>query len=74
MRNLTMVAAIALLAAGCKNVIGPFEHRRPQRVDDPCLPIWEQEREARSRLSLPQESRTVGPNSGVEIPGPIQRQ
>jgi hypothetical protein len=68
------VLLLALLTAGCHNVSGPFEHRRPERVDDPRLSIGEQEREGRARLALPQESRNVGPNSGVEIPGPIQRQ
>jgi hypothetical protein len=65
---------VALLAAGCHNVNGPFEHRQPARVDDPRLSIGEQEREGRARLPLPQEGRAIGPNSGVEIPGPIQRQ
>jgi hypothetical protein len=68
------VLLLALLMAGCHNVIGPFEHRAPERVDDPRLSIREQEREGRARLALPEESRAVGPNSGVEIPGPIQRQ
>jgi hypothetical protein len=65
---------VALLTAGCHNVIGPFDHRKPERVDDPGYSIGEQEREARARLALPEESRQVGPNSGVEIPGPVQRQ
>ena len=68
------VLLLALLTASCHNVSGPFEHRKPERVDDPRLSIGEQQREGRARLSLPQESRDVGPNSGVEIPGPIQRQ
>lgn len=66
------VLLLALLMAGCHNVITPFEHRTPARVDDPSLSIGEQEREARARLALPQESRAVGPTSGVGIPGPIQ--
>jgi hypothetical protein len=68
------VLLLAVLMAGCHNVSGPFEHRTPERVDDPSLSIREQEREGRARLALPVESRAVGPNSGVEIPGPIQRQ
>jgi hypothetical protein len=68
------VLLVAFLLAGCNNVLGPFEHRTPARVDDPRLSIREQEREGRARLALPQESREIGPNSGVEIPGPIQRQ
>ena len=72
MRRLVLV--VAVLAAGCNNIVSPFDHRRPERVDDPCLSIGEQEREGRARLALPEESRSVGPNSGVEIPGRIQRQ
>jgi hypothetical protein len=72
MRRLLLL--VALCAASCHNVTGPFGHRQPERVDDPHLSIGEQEREGRARLPLPTESRAVGPNSGVEIPGPIQRQ
>src|SRR4051812_15908721 len=32
-----------LVAAGCQNVVGPFQQRDPQRVDDPLLPIYEQQ-------------------------------
>jgi hypothetical protein len=67
------ILLLALLMAGCHNVNGPFEHRTPARVDDPSLSIGEQEREGRARLALPVESRAVGPNSGVEIPGPTPR-
>ncbi len=67
-----VVLLVAVLSAGCHNVVGPLGHRTPQRVDDPCLSIREQEREGRARLALPEESPAVGPNSGVEIPGPIQ--
>jgi hypothetical protein len=67
------VLLVAMLMAGCHNVISPFEHRTPARVDDPSLSIGEQEREGRARLALPEESRAVGPNSGVEIPGSIPR-
>ena len=72
MRRVTLL--VALLAAGCHNVIGPFEHRPVERVDDPRLSIPEQEREARSRLPLPIESPRVAPPSGIEGPGVIIRQ
>jgi len=65
---------VALLSASCQNVIGPFEHRKPERVDDPRLSIEEQQREARARLALPVESPTVAPPSGVNIMGPVGRQ
>jgi hypothetical protein len=59
----------ALLLSGCQSVIGPFERRKPERVDDPSLSISEQERRGRSRLPLPDESNRVGPQSGVLLPG-----
>jgi hypothetical protein len=67
------VLLLALLTPACHNVTGPFEHRQPLRVDDPHLSIGEQEREGRARLALPQEAVSVGPLSGVEIPGPTPR-
>jgi hypothetical protein len=58
---------IILLAAGCRNVVGPFE--RPQvRVDDPRLSIPEQEALGRHYLSLPDESPLAGPASGAARP------
>lgn len=63
-----------LLLAGCQSVIGPFERRKPERVDDPSRSIAEQERVGRSRLPLPDESRSVGPQSGVLLPGQTLRQ
>jgi hypothetical protein len=72
MRRLFLL--VALFMAGCQNVIGPFEHRKPERVDDPCLTIPEQQREARARLPLPVETPAVAPPSGVMIPGPHGRE
>jgi hypothetical protein len=51
-----------LFLVGCRsNTIGPFEHRNPERVDDPLLSINEQQRRARERLAFPEDSPTVGP-------------
>ncbi len=58
-----------LFLAGCQNVAGPFEHRKPERVDDPLLSIGEQQRRGRDRLALPDESVTVAPRSGLQLPG-----
>ena len=66
MRRWTLLCV--LLLAGCQNVVGPFEYRKPQRVDDPLLTIPEQEARARNRLPLPDDSPTVGPPSGTESP------
>lgn len=54
-----------LLLAGCRNVVGPFEHRTPERVDDPLLTINEQQRLGRDRLALPDESKAVAPPTGT---------
>ena len=69
MRKLVVVGC--LLLAGCRSsTVGPFESRRPERVDDPRLPISEQQRRGRDRLALPVESAAVGPLSGIEgLPG-----
>jgi hypothetical protein len=53
-----------LFLAGCSNVVGPFEHRKPERVDDPLLSIYEQQRRGRDRLALPDES-VLAPRTGV---------
>ncbi len=71
MRRLCLIFALAV--SGCHNVGGPFEHRQPQRVDDPALTIGEQQREGRARLPLPVDSPSVGPPSGVEGPGSIPK-
>jgi hypothetical protein len=63
----------ALCLAGCQNVIGPFQARDPRRVDDPCLPISEQERLGRDRLAFPEESPTFAPLTYVDRPGPHGR-
>jgi hypothetical protein len=57
-----------LLLVGCRSVVGPFEHRDPQRVDDPLLSIGEQERRGRDRLALPEQSVTVAPRTDVNFP------
>jgi hypothetical protein len=71
MRRLFLL--VALVAAGCHNVTGPFEHRRPERVDDPLLSTREQQRAGRARLALPDASPDAGPASGVSLPNPYQR-
>jgi hypothetical protein len=58
-----------LLLAGCQNVVGPFEHRKPERVDDPLLSISEQQRRGRAGLGLPDDTG-LAPNTGVVAPGP----
>lgn len=59
---------VVLWLAGCQSVVGPLKYRRPARVDDPSLPIPEQERLGRDRLSLPDETYLGGPPIGVYRP------
>jgi hypothetical protein len=71
MRRLYLIGVLFL--AGCHNVVGPLQQRDPTRVDDPLLSISEQQRRGRDRLALPDESPSVAPRSGVELPGPYTR-
>ena len=70
MRQLYLMTA--LLLTGC-NLQGPFAPRSPQRVDDPHLPIYQQEARGRDRLALPEQSADVAPRTQVEFPGPHGR-
>lgn len=71
MRRLSLAAV--LLLAGCRSVVGPFENRKPERVDDPRYTIPEQERRGRDRLALPQWSENVAPGGVQVLPGPSGR-
>jgi hypothetical protein len=71
MRRLFLLGA--LLMTGCRSTVGPFQHRPPERVDDPRLTIPEQEREGRDRLALPQWSPRVAPTDPGLLPGPNGR-
>ncbi len=59
MRRLFLVGVLCLI--GCQGVRGPLQPKDPQRVDDPRLPIGEQERRGRERLALPDESANIAP-------------
>jgi hypothetical protein len=62
MRRLLICCLLVL--AGCQNIVGPAR-REPVRVDDPRLPIAEQERRGRSYLSVPDASYLAGPQTAV---------
>lgn len=64
-----LVLAGALVLTGCQSVVGPFGHRKPERVDDPLLSISEQQRRGRANLPLPDTASAAGPASGVYLPG-----
>ena len=75
-----LFATAVLLAAGCQNILGPFQAREPQRVDDPVLPIYEQQRRGRDRLALPEDTfgqnygpAPVAPPTYIDRPGPHGR-
>lgn len=58
-----------VLTAGCQSVVGPFQSRQPERVDDPRFTIAEQQRRGRDRLALPDDTGAVGPPAGILRPG-----
>lgn len=67
MRKLLLLGL--LLLAGCQNTVGPFGYRPPQRVDDPSLPIAEQQRRARDRYAIPDETPNLLPSTRSAPPG-----
>jgi hypothetical protein len=71
MRHCVLVGV--LLLAGCQNIVGPFQPRGPERIDDPLLSINEQQKRGRDRLALPDDSPTVGPTTGLEVPSSLGR-
>ncbi len=73
MGHLRWVLVGLLCLTGCQNVVGPFQCRRPERVDSPCLTIEEQQRRGRDRLALPEESPSVAPPSGLFLNQPYGR-
>lgn len=67
MRRMMLLGVLCLV--GCQTTVGPFQGRTPQRVDDPRLPVPEQEARGRDRYALPDESPMVAPNSGNSFRG-----
>jgi hypothetical protein len=59
----------ALLLTGCQGVLGPFQPRDGGRIDDPRVPITEQQRRGRDRMALPDDTNGVLPRSGAAPPG-----
>ncbi len=67
MKRLLLFVGLLLLAGCRNNLVGPFEHRKPARVDDPKLTLDEQKALGRERLPLPDTNTTGAPPSGVEV-------
>jgi hypothetical protein len=63
MRKLILLGVLFLM--GCQNVVGPFGYRKPLRVDDPNLPIDEQEKRGRDRLAYPDITSQTDPGQEV---------
>jgi hypothetical protein len=72
MRRLFLAGSLFL--TGCCNVVGPLDYRTPQRPDDPCVSIPEQEVRGRDRLPLWDEStvkmKNLAPRTYVDRPSP----
>ena len=71
-----VLTVVLLGLAGCQGVRGPFQrppeptqYNDPRRIDNPRLPISEQERRGRDRLALPDPSPNIGPETYLEPPG-----
>lgn len=63
----------ALFLAGCQSVVGPFQSREPQRVDDPLFNIGEQQRRGRDRLALPEDQTGMAPRTYTDRADPHGR-
>ena len=73
MRRLFVICLMVMAGcAGCQSVSGPFQPRKPERVDQPGLPINEQEVRGRDRLALPDDHGLAQP-TGINPPGMIGR-
>ncbi len=71
MRKLVLLGIVLL--AGCQNTVGPLAPRQPQRIDDPAVPTYEQQRRERDRLSLPDQSRYLLPYTDTAVPDTWRR-
>ena len=67
MRKLVLLGMLLVLT-GCQNTVGPLAPRSDQRVDDPGLPIFEQQRRGRERYAFPDQTRTLLPGTSTAPP------
>jgi len=61
MRRMLILCGLLALVGCRSNLVGPFQPRSPERVDDPRISIEEQTARARDRLGYPDEDRQSGP-------------
>jgi hypothetical protein len=67
MRRIVLAGLLGL--AGCCDLVGPRQRLcQPGRVDDPRLPVREQEARGRDRLAIPDPSWDVAPRTFAEQP------
>ena len=71
MSRLLLIGLLCL--AGCHGVVGPFQQREPERVDDPRITISEQQTRGRDRLALPDDANSLAPKTGINPPSMIGR-
>jgi hypothetical protein len=71
MSRLFLIGLVCL--AGCRGVVGPFQQREPERVDDPRISIREQQARGRDRLALPDDANSLAPKTGINPPSMIGR-
>lgn len=62
MKRIVILAAV-LLVTGCHNVVGPFQRRSSERVDDPLYTIAEQQRRGRAGSAAPDDQTTLAPKT-----------
>ncbi len=71
MRRFVVLCVVFL--AGCQNLVGPFQAKTPQRVDDPLLSIGEQQRRGRENLAIPEDRGALAPKAYIDRPGTTDR-
>jgi hypothetical protein len=71
MSRLFLIGLLCL--AGCRGVVGPFQQREPERVDDPRISIGDQQIRGRDRLALPDDANHLAPSTGISPPSTIGR-
>jgi hypothetical protein len=65
----TLMLGTLMFLAGCQGVVGPRQRlAQPIPIDDPRLPIEEQQARGRQRLAFPEESEDVAPRTFAELP------
>lgn len=69
MRRCTVLVMLALLlSAGCESIRGPFQPKPKTRIDDPNLPIADQERRGRDRMGYPDKTSVLPNDPGLNFP------